>query len=285
MAGKSIPNEKEVAALLTFLSDSSEKTVALAKDHLKAILRRYPAYRDLLQNPADPSVATEARVFLEETRLDDLKDSFRDLVAQGRDLDLERGTVLLAQSAYPTLKASSVSRLLDHLAEGAEKELDLQDATASREVILLRRFIFDHEGFMGNESNYYDPDNSYIHKVLERKLGIPISLSCLYLFVARRLDLTCSGIGLPGHFIIGHTTPSGVMYVDPFNRGRILTRNDCIEIVRQRGMAFQDSFLAPTPHHQILSRMIANLVNVYTEQKQTMRAQWLTQILGLFENV
>jgi len=105
----------------------------------------------------------------------------------------------------------------------------------------------------------------------------------VYLFVARRLELPAYGVGLPGHFVIGHKTPPGIIYVDPFNRGRILTRADCIEIVRQRGMGFQEAFLAPTPSHQILTRMIANLVNVYTEQGQAGRAQWLTQILALFE--
>jgi regulator of sirC expression with transglutaminase-like and TPR domain len=284
MERKPAPSENEVAALLTFLTDTSEQTVALAKDHLKQILRQNPAYRNLLENPSNPALAPQAKVFLEETRLDELKESFRDLASQGSDLDLERGTILLAQSAYPSLHALTVSRGIDRLAEGVEKELDAQEASSSREVMILRRYLFDQLGFTGNERNYYDPDNSYIHRVLERKTGIPISLSCVYLLVAKRLDLQAYGVGLPGHFIVGHKTPPGIIYIDSFNRGRILTRNDCIEIVQQRGMGFQESFLAPTSSHQILTRMFANLVNVYTEQRQAERAQWLTQVLALFEN-
>jgi regulator of sirC expression with transglutaminase-like and TPR domain len=276
--------EKDVIALLTFLGDSNEQTVALAKDHLKQILRDNPAYRDLLKNPPDPSVAMQARVFLEETRLEELKDAFRELAAQGENLDLEQGTILLAQSAYPLLHAQTISRTLDRMAAEVEKELDAQEASSSREVMILRRYLFDRQGFTGNERHYYDPDNSFLNRVLERKTGIPISLSCVYLFMARRLELPAFGVGLPGHFVIGHKTPPGVIYIDPFNHGRVLTRNDCIEIVRQRGMGFQEAFLSPTPNHQILTRMIANLVNVYTEQRQAERAQWLTQILGLFEN-
>jgi len=285
MTSKPAPNEKEIAALLTFLSDTSQQTVALAKNHLKKILRENPAYRDLLENPADPAIASQAKVFLEETRLEELKDAFRELSAQGEHLNLEQGTILLAQSAYPGLQASVIPRALNHMAMEVEKELDAQEASSSREVMILRRYLFDRLGFMGDERNYYDPDNSFLNRVIERKTGIPISLSCVYLFIAKRLDLSAYGVGLPGHFIVGHKTPPGVIYVDPFNRGKLLTRNDCIEIVRQRGMVFQDAFLAPTPNHQILTRMIANLVNVYTEQRQTDRAQWLTQILGLFENV
>jgi regulator of sirC expression with transglutaminase-like and TPR domain len=291
-----IPNEKEVSALLTFLADPSEQTVALAKDHLRRILQRHPAYKHLLKNSPDPAIAARAHVFLEETRLEELKNAFQKLAAQGRDLDLEQGTILLAQSAYPTLDPTTVSRALDRLAEGVEKDLENEEASATREAIIMRRHLFDRLGFMGNEQHYYDPDNSYIHRVLERKLGIPISLSCVYLFVAKRLDIPAYGVGLPGHFIIGHDTPNGILYIDPFHRGRILTRSDCVEILRQRRLAFQDAFLSPTPNHQVLTRTIANLINLYTDEQQPSvsleylqqgqpeRAQWLMQILALFEN-
>jgi len=279
-----IPSEKEVLALVTFLTDSSEETVHLAKSHLRDILRQNPHYRNLLEKASDPGVASRAKVFLEETRLEELKESFRRLAAEGRDLDLERGTVLLSQSEYPSLHNQTIARALDRLAEGVEKELDAQEASSSREVLIIRRYLFDHLGFAGNELNYYDPDNSYLHCVLQRKTGIPISLSCVYLFIAARLDLPAYGVGLPGHFVVGHKTPPGVIYLDPYQRGRILTRNDCIDIVRQRGIPFQEAFLAPTPNHQILTRMIANLVNVYTEQQRPEKAQWLTQVLALFED-
>jgi regulator of sirC expression with transglutaminase-like and TPR domain len=283
MKRKTPISERDVTALVSFLDDSCEQTVALAKDHLRQILRQTPAYRNLLENPPDPGVASRAKIFLEETRLEDLKEAFRALASQGPDLDLERGTILLAQSDAPTLHDQTVPRALDRLAEGVEKELDAQEASSSREVMIIRRYLFERLGFSGNEENYYDPNNSYLHHVLERKKGIPISLSCLYLFIARRLELPVYGVGLPGHFVVGHRTPPGVIYIDPYHHGRILTRNDCIDIVRKRGIPFQEAFLAPTPSHQILTRMIANLVNVYTEQRRPEKALWLTQILGLFE--
>ena len=217
---KSTPNENDVAALLTFLSDTSEQTVALAKDHLKQILRQNPSYRNLLENPSDPAVASHARIFLEETRLEELKDAFRELAVQGKELDLEQGAILLAQFAYPALDAQIIPRMLDRMAAEIEKELDAQETSSSREVMILRRYLFDRQGFMGNERNYYDPDNSFLHKVLENKMGIPISLSCVYLFLAKRLDLPAYGVGLPGHFIVGHKATPGVIYIDPFNRGK-----------------------------------------------------------------
>src|SRR5215470_15883557 len=100
-----MPTEKDVTVLVTFLADPNDATVRLAKSQLKQILQRYPCYRDLLSKSVDPAIAIQAKMFLEETRLEELKESFRDLVAWGKDLDLETGAILLAQSAYPSLQA------------------------------------------------------------------------------------------------------------------------------------------------------------------------------------
>lgn len=283
MALDKAPSEKDVSVLLTFLSDPNPHTVALAKKQLKQILERQPGYRDLLEKTDDPTVAREARAFLEEARLEEVRAGFEVLVRQGEDLDLERGVILLAQSAYPQLQTKTVTRALDRLAEDVEDEVDAQDGAISREVAILRRYLFEREGFTGNERDYYDPENSYINKVLERRTGIPISLSCVYLLLTRRLDVETYGVGLPGHFIVAHAAPSGVIYIDPFHHGRVLTRNDCVEIVRQRGLGFQETFLSPTPNRQIIARMIVNLVTLYTERGAEMRVQWLSQLLALLE--
>src|ERR1019366_9690011 len=133
---------QDVAALVSFLADSNEGTVSLAKTQLKQILRTHPAYRKLLENPPDPAIAGQAKAFLEETRLEDLKEAFRALAGQGRDLELEQGVVLLAQSAYPGLQASAIPHALDHLAEGIEKELDAEEASSARAGMIPRRSPF-----------------------------------------------------------------------------------------------------------------------------------------------
>lgn len=277
------PSERDVALLVTFLADSNEKTVHLAKEKLKQILRQNPSYRQLLESTGDPSVAQEARLFLEETRLEDLEDTFRKLGRQGESLDLEEGSFRLATLAYPNLERSNISTLLDDMAQDMEEILDAEEPSPSQSISLLRKYLFHELGFHGNQSNYYDPDNSYLNRVLERRLGIPISLCTVYLLVAWRLDFPAHGIGLPGHFIIGHEGPTGTVYVDPFHDGRILTRVDCIELVRQRGIRFQEEFLAPTPANQILARMVVNLMNIYTERGDVERAQWLARLVPLVQ--
>lgn len=282
MAAKKL-SEKDVETLATFLVDRNARTVDLAKEHLKTILRANPGFRKILENAADPQVAHEARVFLEETRMADLFLAFQTLARQGQNLDLEHGAYLLARLAFPALTPEEVARPLNRMAEELDEILDAEEPAPAQEVRFIQKYLFEEMGFRGNDQNYYDPDNSFINRVLERRTGIPISLSLVYLLVAERLDMRAFGIGLPGHFIIGHGGKPGAVYLDPYQGGRFLTRNDCIELVRRRGMAFQEAFLEPTPNSQILARMMVNLMTIYTERGATARAQWLGRVVPLFQ--
>ena len=283
MALKRAPTEKDVQLLLTFLVDHSENTAALAKRQLREILLHYPDCRRFLENPPEPQLAHETKIFLEETRLESLELRLRELSRKREQLDLEAGVCLLASLVYPSLTHQEIRKTLDLMAEQVKDSIEAEKPTPSHAVGLLRRYLFEELGFHGNQENYYDPDNSFINRVLDRRIGIPISLSCVYLFVAWRLDMAAYGIGLPGHFIVGHHLAGGAAYLDPFNSGRLLARHDCMELVHQRGIRFQESHLDPTPNHQILARIMVNLVNVYTEQGQSARAQWLTRLVPVVQ--
>lgn len=278
-----LPSAKDLELLLSFLSDPNDHTVQLARKQLKELIHRHPECLPLLRETRDPAVAAHAHQFLEETRLETLENDFRNLARQGDHLDLQEGAYLLALWANPGLKSSAISEPLDLLAEELEGILDAEEASLEEEVKLLRKFLFSQHGFHGNRENYYDPDNSFLHSVLERRSGIPISLSIVYLLLAQRVDIDAHGIGLPGHFIVGHAIPGRMLLVDPFGGGKLLTRQDCAELVRRRGLTFRDAFLAPTSNAQILARMIVNLVNVYTEQGKPDSAHWLSKLMAFFQ--
>src|SRR5205807_2667570 len=129
-----------------------------------------------------------------------------------------------------------------------------------------------------------DPANSYIDQVLKRKLGNPILLSCLYLFLAWRLRINAYGIGLPGHFIVGYSVPRGVLLLDAFNKGRPLTLQACEKIVKRSGLTFRREFLDPVSNRHTLSRMIVNLINNFSEQGDAMRPHWLTRYLEIIQD-
>jgi regulator of sirC expression with transglutaminase-like and TPR domain len=276
--------EQDIRVLLSFLSDPSQSTAALAKRQLKEALSRRPEFRGLLQASALSPATPELTRFLEETRLEETAAAFQMLAGQGDFLDLEFGAYTLAAMAYPQLTRKEISEPLDRMAEALDERIDAAESEDSEETVsVLRSYFFEELGFYGNERNFYDPDNSFLHRVIERRTGIPISLACVYLLVGWRLDLPVYGIGLPGHFIIGHQTLRGPVYLDAFYGGRMLGKPDCIELVRQRGLRFQDSFLEPTPPRQILCRMMVNLLNIYTEQGAADRAQWLSQGLQVLQ--
>jgi regulator of sirC expression with transglutaminase-like and TPR domain len=126
-------------------------------------------------------------------------------------------------------------------------------------------------GFRGNVDNYFDPRNSFLNQVLDRRIGIPITLSVLYLELARRLDLPFVGIGLPGHFIVRYDGDAEPLYLDPFYGGVPMTQQECrqrIDDISQGRLAFKPSFLDPLSPRQILTRMLRNLKAVYVARTE-----------------
>jgi regulator of sirC expression with transglutaminase-like and TPR domain len=171
----------------------------------------------------------------------------------------------------------------------------LPSRPARRQVIeALNRVLFEEESFHGNVAHYHDPRNSFLNEVLSRRTGIPITLSVLYLGVARRAGYPVLGIGMPGHFIAGlpqskATAPDGepgMIYIDPFNRGQILSLEDCRAYFSQRYGAefpFSEDVLAPATNLQILTRMLNNLKMIYLQRRDHRRALAVVDRLLLIE--
>jgi regulator of sirC expression with transglutaminase-like and TPR domain len=132
----------------------------------------------------------------------------------------------------------------------------------------INHYLFKELGFYGNETNYNDPDNSYLNRVLDRRTGIPISLCLVYLFLGRRLRLPIVGIGMPGHFLLRFQSTTGEIFIDAFNQGKLLTKADCIKyLIHTSG--FQEAYLAPVSPRRILLRMCSNLHQIYAQLEVT----------------
>jgi regulator of sirC expression with transglutaminase-like and TPR domain len=139
----------------------------------------------------------------------------------------------------------------------------------------LSRFLFEAEGFRGNSEDYYDPRNSCLNDVLDRKLGIPITLSVLMMEIGRRVGLDVDGVGLPGHFIVGASVGRRRIYLDPFNGGAVLTPAQAVEVASRamgRPVKLADAHWAPCGKRQILVRMLRNLKSAYARREDWPRA-------------
>jgi len=175
---------------------------------------------------------------------------------------------------YPDLSPETYVRRLDAMASAVRERLG-SDLTARPAIGEVNRQLYEIEGFRGNEREYYDPRNSYLNEVLDRKLGIPITLSVVYMEVARRVPLPVLGVGLPGHFIVKALTSSGEILLDPFHGGAELTEEDCqarLDRVYGGLVRLDRRMLLPVTKRQILVRILSNLKTIYLNESEFDRA-------------
>jgi regulator of sirC expression with transglutaminase-like and TPR domain len=174
-------------------------------------------------------------------------------------------------------------RELDELAQRVRQRIAPRNETHKGRMIVetINQVLFAEEGFYGNLNAYYEPDNSYLNRVLERRTGIPVTLSLVFLLLARRLHLPIRGINMPVHFICQYHTPRESFYFDPFNNGRIMTRAECAMLLLEAGHTFDDDCLRPASSRTIIARMIRNLVLIYEHQGQAEKASRLDRVLKM----
>ncbi len=183
------------------------------------------------------------------------------------EVRLDEAALLLARTEYPSLDLSAQLARLDALAARAECNPGL-DPHAN--IANLNRLLFEEENFAGNDDEYDDPRNSYLNDVLDRKMGIPITLSLVYQEVARRCGLPIVGVGFPGHFLAKYLTPAGEILLDPYHRGIVVSLEECEEKLKTQfgeEAEFRPSYLAATSTKQTLSRMLNNLKGAFFRRK------------------
>jgi len=203
------------------------------------------------------------------------RQSFSELAALDEEaFPLDRAALVLATEEYPEIEIPAYLRKLDKYAAGAEVLIGV-DRSPVNMIEGLNEILFVQEGLRGNTEDYYDPRNSFLNEVLDRKLGIPISLSVIYMEVARRISFRINGVGFPGHFLVKHSTGDRDIILDPFNHGRILTLNECQELldkVHNSSVTMNPSLLQPMGKRSIITRMLFNLKGIYTQKEQYQRA-------------
>jgi regulator of sirC expression with transglutaminase-like and TPR domain len=211
--------------------------------------------------------------------------SFRDVLAQPT-IDLVRANVHIARAlAHPQLDPADVDAQLSACATAARRRVEASAPLRTR-AVQLSRFLFDELGFQGNGDHYDDPRNSFLNEVLQRRVGIPLSLSIIYLVVAARLDIPVDGVGMPGHFLVSVPLDGAPLYLDPFHQGRELNRAECEALMRRqtgyRGF-FDPSWLEPVSAREMVARQLRNLRTIYLQAVDWSRASIAIEHLRLAE--
>jgi regulator of sirC expression with transglutaminase-like and TPR domain len=203
-------------------------------------------------------------------------DRFAELMAREEaQIDLARACLLISQDAYPGLDVEGYLGEIERFA--ARLRGRLQGGRGAEErVVELNQFLFDELGFHGNAHDYYDPRNSYLNEVLDRRTGIPLTLSVLYLEVGRRIGLALEGVSFPGHFLVRLALRGSMLVLDPFSGGEPQSEADLRARLRRvipEGTSGPvpvqelplDQFLEPAGKRQILARLLRNLKSIYRE--------------------
>ncbi|MGB3401896.1 MAG: transglutaminase-like domain-containing protein [Microcoleaceae cyanobacterium] len=180
-------------------------------------------------------------------------------------INLDIAALCIAQGEFPQLDPQEYLNALDTMAMEVQERL--QGSRYPLKVIqTINQYLFEELGFIGNQDNYYDPWNSYLNQVIERRTGIPITLSIVYLEIAKRIDFPMVGIGMPGHFLIRPDFEESGIYVDAFNQGEVLFSEDCearLSQVYNQPVQLKPEFLKSVSSRQILARMLTNLKIIY----------------------
>ena len=224
------------------------------------------------------------------------REIYMGLTRDKKNYRIENGAILLSRLSYPNLPIHRVIRDLDELANRASEyvcaALSIPKKEAKRaanrdaaEVIKVLGSFWREEGFQGKADNFYCDKNSYVSDVLERRTGLPIALSVVYLAVARRIYLNADGVGLPGHFIVrvSITDKEGEHFalIDPFNGARSIDLNDCRQRVEALGQPFiPEEHLKAVSPREILARMCNNLLALFNHQKKSFEAERVATVLS-----
>lgn len=194
-------------------------------------------------------------------------------------VSLAEAALLIASMEYPALETSPYLQRLDKMA--ARVLARSSHATDPYQTIEeMNRCLFREEGFCGNSEDYYDPRNSFLNEVLDRKTGIPIMLSTVYLEVATRLSFPLVGVGMPGHFLVKH--PYFSILIDPYSQGRILTEADCEQRMKRvlgDSVPFHVAYLEGVSKLHTVTRMLNNLRNVYLDLRQFPKAYQINELV------
>jgi regulator of sirC expression with transglutaminase-like and TPR domain len=192
------------------------------------------------------------------------------------EVDLASAALLIGLDEYPDLNIARYLREIEKLAADIRPRLQSCSRPAPTDTIgCINQHLFSIAGFRGNQENYYDPRNSFLNEVLDRRLGIPITLSVIYIEVGKRLGLNLQGVGMPGHFLVKYTDQEVEIFVDAFSQGEILVEADCQRKLSQiygQSFRFERAYLSSVNNHQILARMLANLKAIYLSQQDYRRA-------------
>ncbi|NIV13381.1 MAG: hypothetical protein GWN62_19485 [Aliifodinibius sp.] len=192
---------------------------------------------------------------------------------------LESAVFILSRFDNPTLREREYKKKLDRFADiiADDVRYSLSETQKMHKVL---NFVFEELEFSGSTNDYYNPHNSYMNRVIDRREGLPISLALIVLFIARRLDLPFYGINMPIHFMMKYKTANEEILIDPFDHGKVVTYDQCYYFLKQNGVEPRTAHFQNSSEEDILARCIRNLIKSYEKRDKLDTAEGLKKLLN-----
>ena len=272
-------SSSQLQAMLTLLGDEDPSVVETIRGHILSTGQEGMEF--LGQNTLHPDPLVRRRVLeiIDKSAADRWDAEFMTFVlSHGEHFDLEEGIWKFTLTTYPRLNIDGFKAQLDEWTHTTRQLMGLSTGPGVA-IDALNEVLFQRLGFVGNKTDYFNPENSYINRVMDLRRGIPISLCLVYLLIGKRLGLPIVGIGMPGHFICRWQTATEELFIDPFHSGKLLSRSDCRKRLQDLAIEYDDRHLAPLSHRRTLTRVVANLHLIHKERRESATVERLLRYL------
>jgi len=279
-------NEREIKAIISLLDDPDTEIFNQLEQRLVTFGPEIiPLLEENWESSFDPLSQSRIENIIHKIQFDQIKYDLQFWDLKNSD-DLLEGLLIINRYQYPNLDESNVLLTISELKRNAWFQL-MYDMSPLEKIKLLNNVLFREFGLSGNTTNYHDPQNSFIHKVLESKKGNPISLSCVYSIIAQQLDIPVYGINLPKHFIVAYIEDMDqppLFYINAFNRGQVMQQNDIYSFLKQLNLPPNEEYTMPCTNKAIIKRVLRNLITAYENIGNPQKKEEIDILLKIIED-
>lgn len=278
--------EAELKALISLLDDPDMEIFNQVEQQLIIYGPEVvPQLEASWESSFDPLSQTRIENIIHKIQFEQVQNELQ-LWALKNNEDLLEGLLIVNRYQYPNLDENIVQYQLAELRRNAWFQL-MYDMSPLEKVKLLNNIIFREFGLSGNTTNYHDPQNSFLHKVLETKKGNPITLACIYSIVAQKLDIPIYGINLPKHFVVAYIEEeheSPLFYINVFNRGQVMKHDDIYSFLKQLNLPPKEEYTLPCSNIAIIKRVLRNLTTAYDNLGNMQKKEEIASLLQLLHD-
>ncbi len=244
---------------------------------------------EIIEKLENPNLRLNSRRYIQSIHIEKVNFYLSQIAEKKQNkhyYDLEQAVFLLSSMGDFSISYIDFKNKLDTLAYRLNELFRINDVilTDQVKIHLLSRVLFEEEGYVGNKLFYHEPDNSFLYKLLDSKLGIPISLSVLYILVGMRLGLPLYGVNLPLHFMLSYESEDFQTFIDPFNGGVQIDKETCLRFLEANGYKESNEYFQKASTLTIIKRMYNNLINIYKKNGPAELENLFTYQLYILEN-